>query len=100
MPFNGFVFNFTKDLQLTINFGGGRKGRRASFGQAIRGFVAPGVGVCLILIVAGSAIAGANAGLENPHPMLNKVYVGFIGAGLIPGMFLFFVYGLMGGGNG
>ncbi len=99
MSFNGFVFNFINDLKVTINFGGSRKGRRPSFEQSIRGFVALGLGVCLILIVVGLAIAGATAGVENPHPLLNKVYVGFIGAGLIPGLFLFFVYGLMGGGK-
>ena len=93
------MFNFIKDLQLTVNFGGGRKGPKPSFEQSIRGFVALGLGVCLILIVVGLAIAGATAGVENPHPMLNKVYVGFIGAGLIPGIFLFFVYSLMGGGR-
>ena len=69
----------------------GHKGK-GPFEQSIRGFVALGLGVCLILIVVGLAIAGATAGVENPHPMLNKVYVGFSGTGLIPGMFLFFVY--------
>ena len=99
MSFNGFVFNFIKDLQLTVNFGGVRKGHRPSVEQSFRGFVALGLGVCLILIVVGLAMAGATAGVENPHPLLNKVYVGFIGTGLIPGMFLLFVYGLMGGGK-
>ena len=99
MSFNGFVFNFINDLKVTINVGGGRRGRRTSFGQSIRGFVAVGLLVCLMLIVVGLAIAGATAGIENPPPMLNTVYVGFVGAGLIPGMFLFFVYSLMGGGK-
>ena len=99
MSLNGFVFNFINDLKLTINIGGGRKGRRPPSGQTARGFVALGLAVCLILIVAGLAIAGATAGVENPHLIINTVYVGLVGAGLIPGMLLLFVYGLMGGGQ-
>ena len=99
MSLNGFVFNFINDLKVTINVGGGRKGRRPSFEQSIRGFIALGLAACIVLIVVGLAIAGATAGVEDPHPMINKVYVGLVGAGLIPGMFLLFVYGLMGGGN-
>ena len=99
MSFNGFVFNFINDLKVTINVGGGRKGRRPPFEQSVRGFVALGLAACIVLIVAGLAIAGGTAGVENPDPMINKVYVGLVGAGLIPGMFLLFVYALMGGGN-
>ena len=99
MSFNGFVFNFINDLKLTINVGGGRKGRRPSGGQLFRGFVALGLLLCLILIVVGLAIAGATAGIENPPAIINTVYVGFVGAGLIPGIALFFVYSLMDGGK-
>lgn len=99
MSLNGFVVNFINDLRVTVNVGGGRKGRRPSSGQAAREFVALGLAVCIVLIVAWLAIAGATSGFENPHPMINKVYVGLVGAGLIPGMFLLFVYGLMGGGQ-
>ena len=99
MSVNGFVFNFINDLKVTINVGGGRKGRRPSFEQSVRGFVALGLAACIVLIVAGLAIAGGTAGVENPHPMINKVYVGLVGVGLIPGMFLLFVYALMGGGK-
>ena len=99
MSLNGFVFNFINDLKVTINVGGSRKGRRPSSGQTARGFVALGLAVCLILIVAGLALAGATAGVENPHPILNKVYNGMVGAGLLPGMVLLIVYGFMGGGQ-
>ena len=30
---------------------------------------------------------------------MNRVYIGLVGAGLIPGMFLLFVYGFMRGGQ-
>ena len=78
MSVNGFVFNFINDLKVTINVGGGRKGRPPSFEQSVRGFVALGLAACIVLIVAGLAIAGGTAGVENPHPMINKVYVGLV----------------------
>lgn len=101
MSFNAFVFNFINDLKLTINIGGGgRNGSRPSVERTARGFVALGLLVCLLLIVAGLALAGATAGIESgPDKLLNKIQNGIIGAGLLPGMVLVFVYAAMGGGK-
>ncbi len=101
MSFNGFVFNFINDLKISFNFGGGgRKGRRPSIERTARSFVALGLFVCMILVVAGLTLVGATAGIESgPDTVLNKVQNGIIGAGLIPGMFLFVVYLFMDGGK-
>ncbi|MYC36976.1 MAG: hypothetical protein F4X66_08690 [Chloroflexi bacterium] len=94
MSFNGFVFNFINDLRLVINIGGGRE-EQPSF----RSFVAAGLALCLGLIVIGLMIAGATSAIENLPEIIETVYVGFIGAGLLPGIALFLVYNAMGGGD-
>lgn len=99
MSVNGFVFNLINDLKVTVRVGKGRRMSRPSFGQTFRGFVALGLVVCVALIVAGLTIVGATSGLESRPPLLKTVYVGFIGAGLIPGLFLFLVYSMMAGGE-
>lgn len=99
MSVNGFVFNLVNDLKVTVNLGSGRRGRRPSVGEAIRGFMALGVLGCAALIVAGLTIAGATSGLESRPQVIETVYVGFIGAGLVPGLFLVPVYIIMSGGK-
>ncbi len=97
MSFNGFVFNLINDLKVTVNMGGARKRPVSSAGQVVRGMVAWGLIVCLALILAGLALAGATSAIE--HPALKSVISGLIGMGLLPGMVLFFVYAAMNGGE-
>ncbi len=99
MSVNGLVFNLVNDLKVTIKLGGRRNTPRPSVGQAARGFVALGLVVCVALIVLGLTIAGATSGIENEPPIIKTLVSGFIGAGLIPGLFLVLVYFLMGGGE-
>ena len=99
MSVNGFVFNLINDLKVTVNLGKRRQRGRPSAGQMVRGLVALGLSLCLLLMVTGLTIAGATSGIENPHPLVKTVYVGFLGAGLIPGVLLFFVYNAMSGGE-
>lgn len=97
MSFNGIVFNLINDLKVTVNVGGARKRAGASPGQTLRGLVALGLAVCLGLIVAGLALAGATSDIE--HPILKSVISGLIGMGLLPGIALFLVYAAMNGGE-
>ena len=59
--------------------------------------MALGLAVCLGLVVAGLALAGATSEVE--HPILTSVISGLIGMGLLPGMVLFFVYAAMNSGE-
>lgn len=99
MSFNGFVVNLINDLKVTINLGGSRKGRRPSVVRTMRGFVAMGLLVCLILVVIGFAMTGATSGIENPHPIIESMYTSIIGTGIGAAIPLIVVFILMGGAN-